>query len=343
MSGGAAPSHDFESSGATMVAEQPDPVAVARTKPVLVSGAAGLVGRHACAELTQAGWKVRALVRNPSKAAMRLAHMPVELHVGDVRNAQSVEKAMTGCGSVVHLAAVAIERDGQGYADVNTDGTNVLIEASRSAGIERFVYMSQNGADSSSPHPFLRSKGLAEDAVVRSGLAFTVLRPSVIFGPEDEFVNVLARLVRLSPVFFPLPDGGRARFQPVAVRDVAKAVRIALEKPATRGGVYSIGGPTPLTLREMTGRILAAMGAERRLVAVPVGALRPLISLAAAILPNPPVTPSLLALLSLDNTVPVNALTQVFGVAPTPFAPDELQYLKAITISSALSALFERR
>jgi uncharacterized protein YbjT (DUF2867 family) len=339
---GSAPTPEFGRSSATAVAEQPDAVKALKAKPVLVTGAAGLVGRHCCDELTKAGWKVRALVRNPSKAAMRLSHMPVELHVGDIRNAGSVAKAMAGCGSVVHLAAVAIERKGQGYADTNTAATIVLLDAARAAGIDRFIYMSQNGADSSSAHEFLRSKGLAQDAVVASGLSYTVLKPSVIFGPEDEFVNVLARLVRLSPVIYPLPDGGRARFQPIAVRDVAKAVRVALEKQATRRGIYSIGGPAPLTLREMTERILVAMGVRRRIVAVPISALRPLIAAATKALPNPPVTTSLLALLSLDNTVAVNAITEVFGITPTPFAPDELQYLRSITASAALSSLFKR-
>ncbi len=313
-----------------------------QSKPVLVSGAAGLVGRHTCEELTKAGWKVRAFVRNPSKAAMRLAHLPVELHVGDIRNADSVAKAMAGCGSVVHLAAVAIERKGQGYDDVNTDGTTTLLDAAQIAGVDRFIYMSQNGADSASPHSFLRSKGLAQDAVIASGLSHTVLKPSVIFGPEDEFVNVLARLVRLSPVVYPLPDGGRARFQPIAVRDVAKAVRVSLEKQATRRGTYVIGGPAALSLREMTERILAAMGVSRKIVSVPISALKPLIALATKALPNPPVTTSLLELLSLDNTVQQNAITEVFGITPTPFAPDELAYLKRITASSALGSLFHR-
>ncbi len=313
-----------------------------RSKPVLITGAAGLVGRHTCEELTKAGWKVRALVRNPSKGAMRLSHMPVELHVGDVRNAESVAKAMAGCGSVVHLAAVAIERKGQGYADVNTDGTTVLIGAARVARIDRFIYMSQNGADSSSPHEFLRSKGLAQDAVVASGLSHTVLKPSVIFGPEDEFINVLARLVRLSPLVYPLPDGGKARFQPIAVRDVAKAVRVSLEKQATRRGTYSIGGPAALSLREIAETIFVAMGVTRRIVAVPISALKPLIALATKALPNPPVTTSLLGLLSLDNTVQNNAITEVFGITPTAFAPDELRYLKRITASAALSSLFHR-
>jgi len=308
-----------------------------------VTGAAGLVGSHTCAELVKAGWKVRAFVRNPAKAAARLAHLPVEFHGGDVRDPESLEKAMRGCGSVVHLAAIAIERSGQGYADVNTEATKTLIAAARSAGIERLVFTSQNGADSSSQHALLRSKGLAQDAVTQSGLAYTVLRPSVIFGPEDEFVNVLARLVKLTPIAFPLPDGGKARFQPVAVADVAKAIRLSLESKAARGAVYSLGGPSPLTLREITEIIFAAMGTSRIIVGVPVSALRPLLALAAKVIPNPPVTPELLDLLSLDNTVPENALTETFGIAPTPFAPDELHYLRRITVSSALHSLFERR
>jgi uncharacterized protein YbjT (DUF2867 family) len=329
-------------SAATAVAEQPDAVRTLKSKPVLVSGAAGLVGRHTCEELTKAGWRVRAFVRNPAKAAMRLAHLPVELQVGDVRDRESVNKAMAGCGSVVHLAAVAIERKGQSYEDVNTAGTNALLDAARAAGADRFIYMSQNGADSSSPYSFLRSKGLGQDAVASAGLSHTILRPSVIFGPEDEFVNVLARLVRLSPVIYPLPDGGRAMFQPIAVRDIAKTVRISLEKQATRRGTYSLGGPTPLSLREMTERILAALGVRRKIVSVPVRTLRPLIALAAKTLPNPPVTTALLDLLSLDNTVPDNALVPVFGVTPTPFAPDELQYLRRITASDAFGSLFKK-
>lgn len=312
-------------------------------RPVLVTGAAGLVGSHACAELTRAGFKVRALVRNPAKAAMRLAHLPVEFFVGDIRNAASLERAMSGAGTVVHLAAIAIERAGQSYEDVNTDATRLLAQAARAARVERFIHMSQNGADSNSPHRFLRSKGLAEDAVKQSRLAYTVLRPSVIFGPEDEFVNVLARLVRLTPFVFPLPDGGSARFQPIAVQDVAKAVRLSIERLGTRGGIYSIGGPAPLTLREMTERILAAMGAKRKIVGVPVKAMRPLIALLGKVLPNPPVTAGLLDLLSLDNTVPSNALIEVFGITPVPFAPEELQYLRRLDAGSALRSLFERR
>jgi uncharacterized protein YbjT (DUF2867 family) len=199
--------------------------------------------------------------------------------------------------------------------------------------------MSQNGASSASPYRFLRSKGIAEDQVRASERQWTVLRPSVIFGPEDEFVNVLARLVRLTPVIFPLPGGGTARFQPVAVDDVARAIAVALERPETVGGVYPLGGPAALTLRQMVERVLLAMDEERTLVSVPIAVLYPMVALAERLLPSPPVTTSLLDLLNVDNTVPGSALKDVFGITPTPFAPEEISYLKQISVGDALRAM----
>jgi NADH dehydrogenase len=188
--------------------------------------------------------------------------------------------------------------------------------------------MSQNGADSRSPYPFLHSKGVAQDSIKTSGLRWTILRPSVIFGPEDQFVNVLGRLIRLTPKIFPLPNGGRARFQPISADDVARAVRLSLEKKETVGQVYDLGGAVPLTLRDMTERILIAMGTQRKLVPVPVKLLRPLVALAQRLLPNPPVT---------------SGLTETFKIVPVPFAGDELQYLRRITARNALRSLFEQK
>jgi NADH dehydrogenase len=162
----------------------------------------------------------------------------------------------------------------------------------------------------------------------------------VIFGPEDEFVNVLARLVRLSPVVFPVPGGGTARFQPVAVTDIARAVATVLANDQSIGKSYSLGGPTPLSLRQMTERILIAMNTSRILVGIPVPLLRPVVALAGHILPHPPVTTGLLDLLAIDNVIPKNDLKDVLGIQPTPFAPEELLYLKKITAASAIRSLF---
>jgi len=337
-------SYSYGSEGpATAVAEQPQPYSANKKQPVLVTGASGLVGIHTCRELSKNGWQVRALIRDPARAAMALGQLPVEFRVGDVRDATALRSSLSGCGAVVHLAAIAIEKKGESYADSNTAATERLISAARAESVQRLIFMSQNGADSRSPYPFLHSKGVAQDSVKTSGLRWTVLRPSVIFGPEDQFVNVLGRLIRLTPTIFPLPGGGTARFQPIAVDDVARVVRLSLEKKETVNQVYDLGGAVPLTLREMTERILTAMNTDRKLVGVPIKVLRPLVALAERVLPNPPVTSSLLDLLALDNTVAHNALTEYFKVVPIPFAADELQYLRRITAKNAFRSLFERR
>lgn len=327
---------------ATAVAEQPQPYSADKKKPVLVTGASGLVGIHTCRELSKNGWQVRALIRDPARAAMALGQLPVEFRVGDVRDATALRSSLNGCGAVVHLAAIAIEKKGETYQETNTAATERLISAARAENVQRIVFMSQNGADSRSPYPFLHSKGVAQDSIRTSRLRWTVLRPSVIFGPEDQFVNVLGRLIKLTPKVFPLPGGGSARFQPIAVDDVARVVRLSLEKKETVHQSYDLGGAVPLTLRQMTERILLAMGTSRKLVPFPIRLLRPLVAVAQKILPNPPVTTGLLEILSLDNTVSENALTDVFKVVPIPFAADELQYLRRITARGALRSLFER-
>jgi len=326
---------------ATAPAPQPERRREIARVPVLVTGASGFVGTHVCHELCRRGWTIRALAHSPQKAAQRLTGLSLEIVVGDLRDEKVVRRVLDGMGAVVHLAAIAIERPGQSYEQVNTAATVTLLREATSARIERFVHMSQNGASSSSPHAFLRSKGLADAAVRASTMGWTVLRPSVIFGREDEFVNVLARLVRLSLLVYPVPGGGTALFQPVAVDDVARVVAKVLDMPETVEHAYSLGGPEPLTLRDMLERVLVTMGARRYLVNVPVPLLRPLVGLMQRVLPRPPVTTGLLDLLALDNTIAENAMTNVFGITPVRFETEELEYLREITFHAAVRSLFQ--
>jgi len=332
-------SFDADDDELVAVAEEPDPRTIDRTKPVVVTGASGLVGTRTCAELAARGWRVRGVVRDAARAAEKLGHLRIEIRSGDIRDPDSMRSALRGAGALVHLAAIAIEKKGESYVEINARGTDMLLDACRTESVSRVVYMSQNGADSSSPYPFLRSKGLAQDAVTTSEMRWTVLKPSVIFGPDDEFVNVLARLVRLSPVVYPLPGGGTARFQPVAVGDVAQAVARCLDDDSTIRRTFSLGGPVPITLRQMTERILVAMNTSRILVGIPVAVLRPLIAVAQNLLPNPPVTTGLLDLLEIDNVIPDNDLDSELGIDPVPFAPEELLYLRKITFGSAIRSL----
>lgn len=328
--------------GGDAIAEQPlaQPINPGNGRRVVITGAAGFVGCHTCRVMAAQGWKVRALVRNAAKAAERLAHLPIEIRIGDIRDAAYLASSIDGATAVVHLAAIAIEHGDETYESINADATRAVLEAASNAGARRFIHMSQNGSDSESPYRFLRSKGIAQDVVTSSDLEWTVLRPSVIFGREDEFVNLLARLVRLTPLVLPLPDGGRSCFQPIAVDDVARVIAFALGDDTTARQIFPLGGSAELSLRQIAERILVAMKAHRAIVGVPIPIMRPLVAALAHLVPKPPVTTELLDILAQDNTVPDNTLMSVFGITPTPLAPEELLYLRNITAADSLRSLF---
>ncbi|MDQ2891079.1 MAG: NAD(P)H-binding protein [Gemmatimonadota bacterium] len=307
---------------------------------VIVTGAAGFVGGYACRALAADGWHVVALVRNAARAAERLGHMPIEIRVGDLMDRAYLRAALDSAHAVVHLAAVAIERDGDSYQTANVDTTAAVLDAAQLAGVRRFVHMSQNGADSASPFRFLQSKGIAQDMVLATGLKSVILRPSVIFGPEDAFVNVIARIARLTPVILPLPGGGRSLFQPIAVADVAAVVARALSDDSPPSGVFGLGGVAALSLRDIAARALVAMNLSRTIVGVPTAMMRPLVAALSQLLPRLPVTTELLDTLAIDNIVADNSITSVFGITPVPFAPEELLYLKRVTAASAFRSLF---
>jgi len=306
---------------------------------ILVTGGAGFIGNVTVKRLVEQGKPVRALVRNPQKAKLRLAEVAgqVDIVTGDVTHPASLSVAMTGVTAVIHTVAIAIEKGSQTYEAVNTQGTVNVLQAAEAAGLRRFINISQNGADSTLPYRFLASKGRAQEAVAASKLHWTALRPSAIFGPQDEFFNSFARLMTVTPIIFPLIGGGKATFQPVSVSDVVEAALRSLEDDSTIGKGLALGGPEALNLGEIERRILGAVGKSRILVPVPVGLLRLPVWLMEALLPGSPVSRSLLDLLAVPNIVEHNALTEHFGIEPTPFAGEYIHYLRANTIGVAMA------
>ncbi|MCY3833250.1 MAG: complex I NDUFA9 subunit family protein [Chloroflexi bacterium] len=306
---------------------------------ILVTGAAGYLGNQTVKRLVADGRPARALVRRRAKAAIRLKEIAgqIEIVEGDVTRPASLKPAMAGASAVIHLVAIAMEKGGATYEAVNYQGTVNVLRAAEAAGVERFINMSQNGASSDLPYRFLASKGRAQEAVAASSLKWTALRPSAIFGPQDEFFNSFARLLKLTPLIFPLIGGGRARFQPVSVYDVVEAVIRCLDDDSTVGEELALGGPEVLTLGEIERRVIEALDTWRLLLPVPVALLRPVVMLMEALLPGSPVSASLLDLLAVPNTVPDNALVNRFGLEPIPFAGGHIAYLKDNTLGDTLA------
>lgn len=309
---------------------------------ILVTGAAGYLGSHIVRRLVESGRPVRALVRNRqwAEAEGRLAGLNVEWAEGDVTRPETLTAAMQGVEAVIHTVAIAIEKGGRTYEDINYRGTVNVVDAAKAAGVKRFINISQLGADSKLPYRFLASKGKAQEYVAASGLDWTAFRPSVIFGPEDEFANTFAKLAPISPLIYPIIGDGQAAFQPVWVEDVVTAVVKALTDETTLGQELELGGPEVLKMEEIERRTLAAVGARRKLIRFPLPLLRVIVRVMEAVFPAPPVTTSLLDLLAVDNTTHRNALPR-FVAQPQAFTTEyAAAYMRQFKLGRTLRQFF---
>lgn len=311
---------------------------------ILVTGGSGYLGSHIVRQLVEAGKAVRVMVHNRARAEHegRLSGLPVTWVEADITQPETLDQALEGIEAIIHTVAIAIEKRGRTYESINYQGTVNLVDAATRVGIRRLVNISQLGASADLPYRFLASKGRAQAYVAQSNLDWTAFRPSVIWGPEDEFANTFAKLVPLTPLIFPIVGGEDARFEPVWVGDVAASVIKAIDDPTTFGVEYELGGPEVLTLEEIERRTLEALKARRWMIPFPLPLLRLIVTLMEALLPAPPVTRSLLELLAVSNVTTNNALDR-FVKEPRPFTADNTRaYMNDFSVSETLRQFFGR-
>jgi uncharacterized protein YbjT (DUF2867 family) len=294
-------------------------------KQITVFGASGFIGRYVVKRLAARGYLVRAAVRDPARAIF-LKPMgdvgqitPVQ---ANIRNPESVAAAIDGAHGVVDLVGILYERGKQKFDAVHRVGAETIAKAAKQAGAKSMVYLSALGASEKSSSQYARSKAVGEAVVRQAFEDAVVLRPSVVFGPQDDFFNRFAEMACLLPalpvVGCSMPnfrngkldcygDGG-AKFQPVYVGDVADAVVMALESDALAGKSYELGGPRIYSFKEIMELILTETGRERLLVPVPFW-LASFAAFFAEFLPVPPITRDQVALLRSENVVSEGSMT----------------------------------
>ena len=285
-----------------------------------VIGGSGFLGRYIVQELARASWRVRVACRRPQRAGFLrpLGEVgQIQLVAADLTRPATLGPAVSGAVAVINLPGILAPSGSQTFEAVHAQGAGHAARAAAAAGARSFVHVSAIGADPASPSAYGRSKAEGEALVRAAFPSATILRPSLVFGPEDGFLNRFAALARMSPIM-PVIEGD-SRFQPVWVVDVARAAAMAARDSARFGGLlFELGGPTIYRFRDILAFVLAQTGRRRPLVAVP----RPLARLLAAagdMLPAMPMTSDQLAMLARDNVVGEGALgLAAFGIAPTP-------------------------
>jgi uncharacterized protein YbjT (DUF2867 family) len=284
-----------------------------------VFGGSGFVGRYVVKRLTHKGFVVRVAVRHPQAALFLKTSGAVGQVVplfASVENEAAVHRAVEGAGLVVNLVGILAERRAGDFLRIHAAGAGHVARLAAAAGVERLVHISAIGADPASPSKYGASKAEGEQAVREAFPGATILRPSIVFGPEDQFFNRFAALARLSPVMPVI--AGATKLQPVYVGDVADATMAALARADTAEALYELGGPRVWSFRELLAYILKVTGRHRLMLDMPMGLAR-LQARFLEMLPGKPLTRDQLLMLARDNVVAagVPGLAEL-GLIPTP-------------------------
>ncbi len=272
-------------------------------KQATIFGGSGFIGRYVVERLADRGWTIRVAVRRPRQAAFLKPLGDVGQIVpirAPLQDEEAVKAACAGSDAVINLVGILYETGAQSFSSVQALGAERIAKAAAAVGAKQFVQVSAIGADETSPAEYARSKAYGEKAVLEAFPKATILRPSIVFGPEDDFFNRFAAMARIAPAL-PLIGGGGTRFQPVFVADVADAVVKALETPEAAGKTYELGGPKTYSFKELMELLLGVIGRRRFLAPLPL----PLARIQAAVLeqlPGPPLlTRDQVKLLERDN------------------------------------------
>jgi uncharacterized protein YbjT (DUF2867 family) len=294
---------------------------------ILVTGATGFIGRALIRHLFETGRQVRVLMR-PSRRSPRLPKgVPVEAAVVSLSDERAIRAALKDVDVIFHLAGAESQGRNANLLEVDMKGTENLARVAAEAGVKRIVYVSHVGASRSSGFPVFKAKGIAEEHIRRAGVPYTILRTTIVFGPEDHFTTSLARLLKMTPFFFSLPGDGRTVIQPLWVEDLVTVLLWTLDNDETVNQTYEIGGSEYFNVRQITEIIMQTTQRPHILFELHPAVLRALIVTLETFVPNYPISSFWLDYISISRTCPVDNLPRAFGLMPARFNY-RLDYLK---------------
>ncbi len=308
---------------------------------ILITGATGFIGRALVRQLSSTGEQVRVLLR-PSPQSPRIPKgVPVEVAVVSLNDERGVRAALRGVDQIYHLASASTQGRRGNLLTTDIEGTRTLAQAAKDAGVTRLIFLSHIGADRASAFPIQKAKGIAEEHIRRSGVPYTIIRSSVVFGPEDRFTNNLASLLRAVPFFFPIPSDGRTLLQPLWVEDLVTCLIWTLENAETINQTYEIGGAEYFTLRQVLETLMGITHAQRLLVPLPPPYMRALLVSLDSFVPNFNISTYWLDYVAVNRTCPVENLPRTFGLMPARFGY-RLDYLVRKPWYSALTERIQK-
>ena len=286
---------------------------------ILITGSTGFIGRALIRQFSATGHPVRALIR-PSPRTPRLPKgVSVEVAVVSLADKRGLLAALRDVDTIIHLASAENQGSRGNLLTADIQGTENLVEAASEAGVDRFVYLSHIGAGPSSAYPAFKSKGIAEEHIRNGKVPYTILRTSLVYGPEDHFTNNISRLVRSSFGIFPIPSGRRTVVQPVWVEDLATCILWALERDDTLNQVYELGGSEFFTLQEIIETIMETTHRRRFFVPLSPLTLRALTVFLEGVIPNFPISAFWLDYFAVNRTCAVDSMPRIFGLMPARF------------------------
>ena len=294
---------------------------------ILVTGATGFIGRHLIARLTADGRPVRCLL--PERRVKQLPWaQPPEVIVGNVLNDEALFRAVSGVHAIFHLENAQWWGRPRDLERIELVGTRNLITAARAARVGRIITVSHLGASPAAAYTLLRIKGMVEEEIRSSGLAYTIIRSGVVFGKEDSFVNHIAMMLRANPVFFLMPGRGEVALHPIYIDDLVTALVRTLEVVDTVDTVLDIGGPEYITLEDLIRTVMRVSGTQRVIIPTPPYLLRWITAVYSRVLPRSLMTAQWLDLLATNRTAPLGNLFNYFAIKPRRFEDTLLTYMR---------------